>query len=76
MHMSANLTVVQALLSNIRDVWQANLWLLALCADHPQKLYQLLVMKKIMLAVNAMDYNVLQAWIVHTAGCAVALYCL
>ena len=69
-------TVVQGLLSNTGDVWQADLWLSALCADHPQKLYQLPVMKKIMLAVSAVDYNVLQAWVVHTTGCAVALYCL
>ena len=31
MHMSVNLTVVQALLSNTGDVWQADHWLLALC---------------------------------------------
>ena len=52
-----------------------------LCADHPQKLYQLPdehlldvmpVAKKIMLTVCAVDYNVLQAWVVH--GCTVALY--
>ena len=41
MRMSANLTVVRTLLSNTGDVWQANLWPLAVRADHPQKLYQL-----------------------------------
>ena len=42
MRMSANLTVVRTLLSNTRDVWQADLWPSAVRADHPQKLYQLL----------------------------------
>ena len=41
MRISANLTVVRKLLSNTGNVWQADLWLSALCADHPQKLYQL-----------------------------------
>ena len=55
-----------------------------LCANHPQQLYQLpdeylldvmlLVVKKIMLAVCAVDYNVLQAQVVHAAGCTVAPY--
>ena len=54
-----------------------------LCADYPQKLYQLPdehlldampVVKKITLAVGAVDYNVLQQRVVHAAGCAVAPY--
>ena len=54
-----------------------------LCANHPQKLYQLPdehlldampVTKKIMLTVCAVDYNVLQAQVVHAAGCTVAPY--
>ena len=53
-----------------------------LYADHPQELYQLpdehldvmLVVKKITLAVCTVDYNVLQVWVVHAAGCTVAPY--
>ena len=59
--MSANLTVVRTLLSNTGDVWQADLWLSAVRADHPQELYQrdehlpdaIPVAKKITLAVGA-----------------------
>ena len=54
-----------------------------LCANHPQKLYQLPdkhlldampVVKKIMLAVCTVDDNVLQAQVVHATGCAMVLY--
>ena len=85
MRMSANLTVVRTLLSNTGDVSQADVWLSAVRADHPQKLYQLPdehlpdampVAKKITLAVSAVDYTVLQARVVHAAGWAVAPYCL
>ena len=50
-------------------------------ADHAEKLHVLPeesladgmpVVKKIVLAVGAVDYNVLQVWVVRAPGCAVA----